>query len=96
MSDLFWTSFAALAVSLLLRVILCWKVRWRVDWSTVRKWRWFVGGLLVSMIEPLVGSRLLKRSFTDKEASGGKTFVPGKDMSTTTVTRTPCARRTTC
>ena len=78
MSDLFWTSFAALAVSLLLRLVLCWAVRGRVDWSTVRKWRWFVGGLLVSMIEPLVGSRLLKRSFTDKEASGGKTYVPGK------------------
>ena len=92
MSDLFWTSFAALAVSLLLRVILCWKVRGRVDWSTVRKWRWFVGGLLVSVIAPLVGSRLLKRSFTDKEATG-KTVYDAQKGAYVAVDRDPHAVR---
>eukprot|EP00937_MAST-01D_sp_MAST-1D-sp2_P001300 g1300.t1 len=80
MSDLFWASFAALAASLLLRVALCLAVRGRVDWSDVHKRRWFVGGILLSFVEPVVGSRVLKRSFTEKDASGGQKWDDQKGV----------------
>ena len=74
MADLFWASLSALMLSLLMRVVFCCLVRDRVDWSTSKKWRWWWYGTAMSLIEPNMGNRMMKKSFMEKDKSGGQTW----------------------
>ena len=78
MADLFWASLSVLALSLLLRVVFCCRVRDRVDWKDPTKRRWWWYGTLVSLLEPNTGNRMLKQSFKANDKSGGQIFVEGK------------------
>eukprot|EP00937_MAST-01D_sp_MAST-1D-sp2_P004759 g4759.t1 len=67
---LFASSVAFLAASLLLRLWFGLQERVRVDWANHR-WR-YARGLLLSLVEPFEGMRLIKRSFQQGGTSGAQ------------------------
>ena len=65
---LYWWSFTALMLSLLGRLFIALQSCRRVD---RQKRGWFCLGTLIMLIEPMTGTRVLKRSFRQDDASGG-------------------------
>ena len=66
---LFWAAAAFLIASLLARVWFGLQERKRVDWEQHRWLYW--GGLLLSVVEPFLGGRIVKRAFQSAGTSGG-------------------------
>ena len=64
---LFWMSLAALGLALLLRILIGLKSWPRVGHDEKKKWT-YASGMLVTVVEPLAGSRMISDSFKDTDA----------------------------
>eukprot|EP00937_MAST-01D_sp_MAST-1D-sp2_P004967 g4967.t1 len=75
---LFTASLWSLCATLVMRLgIAWWYARGRVDWCSPLKLLCFLGGLLLSLLEPHWGGLLLKCSFRQRESNGeNKTWDP--------------------
>jgi hypothetical protein len=71
---LFVASAVCLALSLLLRLGAGLQERAHVDWGDSGKGKLYAYGLLLSLIEPFWGGRLIKRSFKRSAKSGGQVW----------------------
>ena len=69
--DLFWASFAAIVATLVARLAICGSVWHKVDSGKVGR---FVWGVLISLLDPLSGGRVLKSSFRATGTTGGQVF----------------------
>jgi hypothetical protein len=75
--QLFVAATAILGLSLLARLWIGLAERRHVDWAS-KKWL-YMRGLLLSMVEPFWGGRLIKRSFHASAKSGGQVFDAATD-----------------